>query len=144
MLGMARNYGLFEICIFQMDSFHAISRSKINPNRWSKAVFKTATDTLCYALCIIVSKSRVSVAKNQFEESVRLSYTHSRSSKWLFCSLRSIFFSLFHRQWALAMPMPMHIKYLPQMNTHERPIRSHNNTKISPPVVLMFVHKYSI
>lgn len=61
-LHLARNYGFLRFAFFKWTHF-LFFHAKINRDRWSKAVSSTSIANSD----IIVLKSRVSVAKNQFE-----------------------------------------------------------------------------
>lgn len=137
---MARNYAIFEICIFQMDTFfsRSFSTMKINreidePKQFLRLVaqrhFKHNS----------VEERHVSVAKNQFESlSIELyAHTHTRSVALLHY-VGGRFFSRLLSWLETDLPIfsaeeAMHIKYLPQMNTYiRRTLRNRiTNTEIS-------------
>lgn len=138
---MARNYAIFEICIFQMDTFfsRSFSTMKINreidePKQFLRLVaqrhFKHNS----------VEERHVSVAKNQFESlSIELyAHTHTHVLSHYSIMWGGRFFSRLLSWLETDLPIfsaeeAMHIKYLPQMNTYiRRTLRNRiTNTEIS-------------
>lgn len=153
---------ILEICIFSngrffwlfhLPFFTSHFRVWFNENQ-SRSMNQSSFIVWCTAISrIIVSRNRMYQLQRINSNRFRLSYIRTRS----FCRTASSFImlALFHallhcrrftyfsiRQKNRA----MHIKYLPQMNLHENPsnrILQHTKNN-APPVVLMFVHKYSI